>query len=332
MRERWGRGAEALALTPSELTTLVQPAFPGQSVVANDLTSGGLVNTNVRLELSEHRRPVLLRLYTRDPDLDAAPMPDVAAKEAALHRLLAPKLPVPRVIFAAPDNPITGHAYMLRDWADGQRLEVVAHEQTTAVLVELARDIGTVLAGIHSVTFAEGGFLDGRLNVVPFPPGIGGRLPELLETLLGVLGKERLGPELTQALMAFAQREPNLGASWPGPPRLTHADFGGSNILVRIDERGARVAAVIDWEFALSGSPMMDLGNLLRPPLGELPDFEDAVAAGYRGAGGVLPDDWRRLTLYSGLADWASFLGRPRINDALIDDARRMISRTLKNW
>jgi aminoglycoside phosphotransferase (APT) family kinase protein len=259
-------------------------------------------------------------------------MLEVAAKEAALHRLLAPKLPVPRVFFAAPDNPITGHAYMLRDWADGERLEVVAHEQTPADLVDLARDIGNVLAGVHSVTFPASGFLDGQLNVVAFPPGIGGRLPELLETLLGVRGKERLGPVLTQALMAFAQREPNLGASWPGPPSLTHADFGGSNILVHIEDRGWRVAAVIDWEFAFSGSPMMDLGNLLRPPLGELPGFEDAVAGGYRGAGGVLPDDWRRLTLYNGLADWASFLGRPRINHALIDDARRMISRTLENW
>jgi hypothetical protein len=114
MRERWGRGAEALALTLSELTRLVQPAFPGQSVVTSDRTSGGLVNTNVRLELSVHPRPVLLRLYTHDPNLDAAPMPEVAAKEAALHRLPAPKLPVPRLVFAAPDNPITGHTYMLR--------------------------------------------------------------------------------------------------------------------------------------------------------------------------------------------------------------------------
>jgi aminoglycoside phosphotransferase (APT) family kinase protein len=200
------------------------------------------------------------------------------------------------------------------------------------VLVDVARDVGAVLAGIHNVTFAKGGYLDGQLNVVAFPPGIGGRLPELLETLLGERGKERLGPELTQALMAFAQREPNLGAQWPGPPSLTHADFGGSNILVRVDKRGARVAAVIDWEFAFSGSPMMDLGNLLRPPLGELPGFEEAVARGYRDAGGVLPHDWRRLTLYNGLADWASFLGRPVINDALLDDAKRMISRTLDNW
>jgi len=173
-----------------------------------------------------------------------------------------------------------------------------------------------------AVTFANGGFPDGQLNVVPFPTGIGGPLPELVETLLGERCKARLGPDLTQALMAFAQREPNLGATWPGPPSRTHADFGGSNILVRIDDPSARIAAVIDWEFAFSGSPMMDLGNVLRPPLGELPGFEDSVASGYRSAGGVLPDDWRRLTLYNGLADWASVLGRPRINDALVDDAR----------
>jgi aminoglycoside phosphotransferase (APT) family kinase protein len=331
MREQWARSAEAVALTNSELTTLVQPAFPGQSVTASDLASGGLSNTNIRLKLSAYPRPLLLKLYTRDPSAEAAPMPDVPAKEAALHRLLAEKLPVPRVIFAAPDNPVTGHAYMLRDWADAQRLEVVADKQTPAVLGELAHDIGSVLAGIHGVTFAEAGFLDGQLNVLPFPPGLGGGLPELLETLLGPRGKERLGPELTQALMGFAEREPYLGAEWPGPPRLTHADFGGSNILVRIDDLGARVEAVIDWEFALSASPMMDLGNLLRPPLGELPGFEVAVADGYRAAGGVLPDDWRRLTLYNGLADWAAFLGRSRINDALIEDARRMISRTLES-
>jgi len=35
---------------------------------------------------------------------------------------------VPRVIFAAPDNPITSYAVMLRDWADGQGLEVAARE------------------------------------------------------------------------------------------------------------------------------------------------------------------------------------------------------------
>jgi hypothetical protein len=76
----------------------------------------------------------------------------------------------------------------------------------------------------------------------------------------------------------------------------------------------------------------MDFGNLLRPPLGELPGFEDAVAHGYRAAGGVLPDDWRQRSLHIDLGAWAGFLGRPRISEATADDARRIIARTLENW
>jgi hypothetical protein len=36
--------------------------------------------------------------------------------------------------------------------------------------------------------------------------------------------------------------------------------------------------------------------------------------------------------LYADLGAWAGFLGRPRISQALIDDARRMIIRTLDGW
>jgi aminoglycoside phosphotransferase (APT) family kinase protein len=329
MRARWGPPKNQVALSRADLTALIQPAFPGQSVVASELTRGGLANTNVRLELSEHPEPILLRLYTGHTDAGVAAMPATAEKEATLHRLLAPKLPVPRLLFAAANSPIAGYPYMLRAWVDGERLEIVAHQLRPPALVQLAEDIGAVLAGVHGVTFPEQGFLDGALNVVPFPPGIGGPLVEFLTTLLGSQGTERLGPELTQALLPFAEREPEFGASWSSPPGLTHADFGGSNILVRVDDRGAHVAAVIDWEFAFSGSPITDLANLLRPPLGELPGFEEGVAHGYRVAGGMLPDDWRRRTLSDGLIDWAAFLGRPQISDALADDARRMIARTL---
>jgi aminoglycoside phosphotransferase (APT) family kinase protein len=321
-----------VALSRSDLTALVQPAFPGQSVVASEPTRGGLANTNLRLELSQHPEPILLRLYTGDATAGAAAMPATAEKEATLHRLLAPKLPVPRLLFAAATSPIAGYAYMLRDWVDGERLEIVAHQLSPPALMQLADDLGAVLAGIHSVTFPEQGFLDGALNVVPFPPTIGGPLVDFLTTLLGSHGKARLGPELTRALMTFAERESDFGASWSSPPGLTHADFGGSNILVRVDERGAHVAAVIDWEFAFSGSPITDLANVLRPPLGELPGFAERLAHGYRVAGGALPDDWRRRTLYDGLIDWAAFLGRPHINDALAEDARRMIRRTLADW
>ena len=329
LRARWGRADRPLDLSLAELTILVQPAFPEQHVVDAEPTHGGLANTNIRLQLDRYPRPVLLRLSTRRAERSYDVPPSVA-KESALHRLLAPRLPVPRVLFEAPDNPITGHPYLLREWVDGERLEVIAPRLERAALDALGHHVGAVLAGIHAVTFPEQGFVDDALAVVPFPPGIvGNGLAGSLRTFLGARGIERLGPELTQALFAFAERDEHVDTTWSGPPCLIHADFGGSNILVGGGPPAARVAGVVDWEFAYAGSPFSDFGNLLRPPLGDLPGFEAAVARGYRAAGGRLPDNWRRRSLQVDLTSWAAFLGRPSISQALADDARRMIARTI---
>src|SRR2546430_2121088 len=107
MRARWGRADAPLVLEPSVLTKLIQPAFPDQVVVHSTPAVGGLANTNIRLELSTHPAPVLLRLYTRERASFESEAP--FEKEAALVRLLSPRVPVPQPFFTASDNPITGH-------------------------------------------------------------------------------------------------------------------------------------------------------------------------------------------------------------------------------
>ena len=92
---------------------------------------------------------------------------------------------------------------------------------------------------------------------------------------------------------------------------------------------GWRVAAVLDWEFAFAGSPFFDFGNLLRPPVGDLDGFAEAVAAGYRQAGAAIPPDWRDLARIADLTAWADFLNRTDATPAVIADARRMIERTV---
>ncbi len=42
MRARWGPANQHIALGISDLTALIQPAFPGQAVVASEMTRGGL--------------------------------------------------------------------------------------------------------------------------------------------------------------------------------------------------------------------------------------------------------------------------------------------------
>lgn len=88
---------------------------------------------------------------------------------------------------------------------------------------------------------------------------------------------------------------------------------------------------MLDWEFAFAGSPAFDLGNLLRPPLGALPGFAEAVAEGYAGAGGRLPEDRRRVSRIADLRAWADLLSRPEASPAPIEDARRVVAETVRD-
>lgn len=101
----------------------------------------------------------------------------------------------------------------------------------------------------------------------------------------------------------------------------TDGGLANTNLRVRSDA----VAAVLDWEFAFSGSPFVDLGNVLRPPRGDDEAFVAAVAEGY----GPLPPEWRRMSRLVDLMAWADFLSRPNPGPALVADARMMIERAV---
>ncbi len=298
MRERWTRGEPTLALTREQVATLL----PRHTVLAVTPTTGGLANTNLRVDTTSG--PVHLRLWTRDPTQ--------AAKELALRTLVADRVPLPRLIEAAPDNPITGHPYAVMEWIDAPRLEQVMPSPM------LARDVGRTLAAIHSFTFPRTGFLDERLRVTPIAVDAKGVRTFLANMLTG---NPHVDAGLTQKVLAVVDRDGHLLDDWTGPPSLTHSDFNGSNLLVRDDA----VIAVLDWEFAFSGSPFFDLGNLTRPPLGDDDAFANAVAEGY----GPLPREWRRMSRLVDLMAWADFLSRPNPGAALIADARMMLERAL---
>ncbi|TWT14104.1 phosphotransferase family protein [Reyranella sp. CPCC 100927] len=323
MRQQWTRATVAASLGLDEATALVRPLPGAPRVSSITALSGGLANTNLRLDFAEGHPAVVLRLYQRDPAQ--------AAKERSVHALAARHgLPVPRLWFGADDNPVTGSPYAVVDWVDGQMLDSVAptlHGQQAHIL---GVSVGAALARIHSVTFATSGFFDGALAVAtPIDVGGAGLRAFLRHCLIDGPGGDRLGADLARALLAFVDAEAGLLDSWAGPPCLTHADFGGSNILVRPATEGWALAAVLDWEFTFSGSPFFDLGNLLRPPLGRLPGFAAAVAAGYDSVGRVLPPRWREMAALADLTAWADFLARDNPPAGVIDSARERVRDTI---
>ena len=62
-----------------------------------------------------------------------------------------------------------------------------------------------------------------------------------------------------------------------GRTSLVHSDLNPKNLIV--DPESLTVAAVLDWEFAHSGSPYTDLGNAVR--FDRQPAWVDAVVATY---------------------------------------------------
>jgi len=321
MRESWERRTEVLALSAAEATALLQPAFPGARAVDVRAADGGKANTNLCITLADGGR-CLLRLFVRDPAS--------GAKEATILRRLTGIVPVPALHHFATGNPVTGHPYAMLEWIEGPRLEQVLARSDAAAAASLAHDAGRTLAAVGTLTFPRSGFLAADLSIAePLETGAAGFLGFVEEMAAAPPAATRLGPDLQQRLLAFCRANVGRLDGLDPQARLVHCDFDPSNILLRPTPEGWEVAAVIDWEFAVAATPLIDLGHLLRAPHGDLPDFAEALAAGYRAGGGGLPDDWPAAARLLDLLAWLDFLGRPGDQPNLFEASRRAIEKTL---
>lgn len=304
MRAQWRRFRPEVAMDRAVVTAILREALPDAEVVGFVPMMGGLANTNVEVTLAGPPGRVVLRVYQRDPAQ--------ARKEVALANFLQGRVVAPAVLHFTPANVVTGHPCAVMEWRPGVRLETLAPGGA------LAAAVGAALATIHAVPYAEYGLFGADLAVrEPVDLGRGGLLAYLRTQVMEGPGRARLGGSLADRLYGLVEREGHLLETWLVKPCLVHGDFNGSNVMVDQD----RVSAVVDWEFAFSGSPATDFGNLLRPPMNN-PAFSNAVATAYLAEGGFLPADWQRVAQLADLYSWADFLGRPAPHDALLADSR----------
>ena len=67
---------------------------------------------------------------------------------------------------------------------------------------------------------------------------------------------------------------------------LVHGDFNPSNILIQ----GGVISGILDWEYYHSGTPYMDIGNLLRHTDTV---YHSKIKDGLEAGGMRLPMDWK---------------------------------------
>ncbi len=213
---------------------------------------GGCVNVNVRLPTKNQ----LLRIYLRDQE---APF-----KENKIAELLT-DLPLPTVESI---GSIDGLTYALTSLMPGVPMRELKDFSS------LSSKTGELLAKIHSFRFSSPGFFNKDLK--PHSQG------SLLLFALDIIPKEL--PDLTPLFQRLADHLPSEASA-----HLVHGDFDPSNLLVN---KKGEISAILDWEFAFSGSPLWDVANWLRYADQMPSTYETDFLKSYQHHAGELPKNY----------------------------------------
>ncbi len=303
MEANWERGSEHVLLSLDEINSRLSPL----STVATSscLLTEGKANSNYLLDLTSGGK-VVLRVHVKDPA--------AGRLEAAIAKHFGGDPVVPQVLLHDPEQ-----SYSVVEWMPGESMESLVLAGRGDEVLAAAEDIGSTLFRLSQSRLPSAGFLDENLEVREAWPSIGAGLFGYVRFLLDTdLVNDRLAAGLKGEIRRIADEvEPQI----PEEPCLVHGDFKASNLLIH----EGRLSAVLDWEFAHSGTWVMSVGQLFRHHE-QLPDgFEERFARGC----GELPRNWRELGQAIDLLSFLDFLNRPASGPTVIAEANRLIARNV---
>jgi len=241
--------------------------------------AGGTQNVLLRFRRAD--RTYVLR---RPPPHKRANSDETMRREArVLAGLAGSDVPHPGLIAACGDVAVLGAAFYLMDEVDGFNPSMglpEPHRSDPAMQRSMGLSMADAIAAL------------GRLDVVAVGLGDLGRPDGWLErqvkrwrahlasydAIEGYRGAQIPGVE--QVATWLEERRP---ASWT--PGLIHGDFHFANVLIAPD-RG-ELAAIVDWELATIGDPLLDLGHMLAT----WPTNGAAVIGGLSGIALPSPDE-----------------------------------------
>jgi aminoglycoside phosphotransferase (APT) family kinase protein len=167
---------------------------------------------------------------------------DVLRQGRIMAALNAAGLPTPAIPIICPDPAVDGRPFVLMEAVQGTRIETAGLEQRA---IDISTSAIEVLKRLQSLPLERTGIgdeepADLRAEMMRWA-WLMQRAPEELTAEAGRLGR------------LLADNVPD-----ERPPTLVHGDYHYGNMLFR----GPEVVAVLDWEIAQVGQPLLDLGCL----------------------------------------------------------------------
>ena len=256
--------------------SLIEEFLKDRELASVELFTAGKSNTNYKLILGDGQQFVL-RLYSHGD----------AQREVYVMGLAHDVVPVPQEVHR-------GENWSVYSFMEGELLERLPQHSGAAA---------EALARISSIVLQEPGWIDADGYVSPFSfGGVRGFISESLDKaeVRAWIGEEAVG-RIERIVKAESGRLEELESECG----LVHGDFNPTNILI---DDGV-VSGVLDWEYCHSGTPYMDIGNLLR----HTPDkYHGLIKSGLELGGMTVPNDWTERARLVDLSSHLEFLTSSR--------------------
>ncbi|MCL6458308.1 MAG: aminoglycoside phosphotransferase family protein [Gorillibacterium sp.] len=315
MDDQWERSIPFRALTEAEAELLLRWLDSTARVIKLSPLMEGKRNTNYQVTTLTGQT-YLLRLFS--------PGDESWRKESALRRVLGNSVPMQRLLFIGQDAITDNQTYALYDYAEGKTLLSLLLEGYVPDKA-LVRELGEILAVIHNHRYERQGFLNEQLMIdQELPP-----LKLWYEMFLGPHARMELGAELSKRMARLVTQKSELLEGMERTISLIHGDFRPTNLIIH---KGT-INAVIDWEFAMAGHPIADVGQLFRYK--EL--FPDSlkscfVEAYNKNAASLLSENWEEEAKLRDLANLLQMLNNGLGQPAKSDDLKKLIAEMLVDF
>ena len=305
---------------------LVAQVFPHRQISHAEHLSGGRINTNLKLTFSTGEPPAVLRLHKKGSA--------VCAKETQVIELIKSTVPVPEIFYVDSEGVDGCGPFSIIEFVEGLTFQQLKRTGNLEAIHQAASSVGATLAAIGRYSFLKPGSLvvtnKNQLEIGdPFTRTMD-PVPEILDIILeSDLARQRLGVEFTRRVHDFMRAWAPSLPDITNVSQLVHSDFGNRNILVNEVNGKWQVAAVLDWEFAFSGSALLDVGNFLRYDSAGQPLREPFFSRSFVEHGGVLPDNWRQVVRVIDLTALVECLSHAYLPDDVVSEIIHLIKQTL---
>lgn len=294
----------------------------GRTRVAHvQLLSEGLCNFNYRVDLNAGAEAFVVRIYGRDPN--------VCQKEADLLRTLRDKIPVPELLHVHANGFCGVGPFIVMRYVEGITFRQLRRTRETEAIAQAAYSIGETLARLGQHRFAQGGWLGAGPAVARRFPHVPNAIPALIDSCLASPTlQSRLDEQVRERVHELAWSRARELRRLEDEACLVHGDFNNRNVIVRRERGRWQVAAILDWEFAVSGSPLFDIASFLQYERKSSPSREPHFSLGYKSGGGRLPEEWWQLARVVGLKGQCDILTQPDLPAEIVTEVADLVRAT----